>query len=155
MTKIITALLFGYLLVALEALVPGGVLGILGFISILLASYFAHLEFGGWIIPLLVFMFGSLGGVLLIFFQFKWLAKSDFGKKMFVNSTSGTVVKEDESLQNLIGKHGYTQTDHHPEGLVRIDGKNYDSYSLSGYLSTGVEVKIEKLDGFRLIVRAV
>lgn len=152
MTKIVTALLFGYVLVALEAIVPGGILGILGFVSILLSSYYAYLEFGGWIVPMLVFMFGSLGGVVLIFFQFKWLAKSNLGKNMFVDSTSGSSLNEDASMRKLIGKKGLTQTDHHPEGLVRIDGKNFDSYCESGFISKGIEVKIERLDGFRLIV---
>ena len=82
MVKIITALLFGYLLIALEAIVPGGVLGILGFICIIASSYFAHIEYGGWVIPLCIFIIGAIGGVILVFLQFKWLSTSNFEKNV-------------------------------------------------------------------------
>ena len=153
MTKIIAALAFGYLLVALEAIVPGGILGLLGFVCLLAASYFAHLEYGGWMIPLVVFMLGGLGGVLLVFFQFKWLSQSKFGKNMFVHATSGTTNTKDTDLQKWIGKHGIAETDHHPEGLVRIEGRNFDSFCNTGFLPKGTKVEILKVDGFRLIVR--
>ena len=115
MIKILAALFFGYLLVALEAIVPGGVLGLLGFVCLLASSYFAHLEYGGWMIPLIVFLIGGFGGVLLVFYQFKWLSQSKFGKNMFVHATSGAVKKE-KLLQELVGKNGHAETDHHPEG---------------------------------------
>ena len=153
MTEIIAALAFGYLLIALEAIVPGGVLGIFGFICILVSSYFAHLEYGGWMIPLIVLLSGGFGAVLLVFFQFKWLSKSNFGKNMFVHGTSGTSDFNEYDLKNWIGEHGVTQTEHHPEGLVRIDGKNFDSFCSTGFLPKGTKVEIVKVDGFRLIVR--
>ena len=153
MTKIIAALAFGYLLVALEAIVPGGILGLLGFVCLLAASYFAHLEYGGWMIPLAVFMLGGFGGVLLVFFQFRWLSQSKFGKNMFVHSTSGTSSTEEADFHQWIGKHGITETDHHPEGLVRLSGKNFDSFCSTGFLPKGINVEILKVDGFRLIVR--
>ena len=152
MIKILAALFFGYLLVALEAIVPGGVLGLLGFVCLLASSYFAHLEYRGWMIPLIVFLIGGFGGVLLVFYQFKWLSQSKFGKNMFVHATSGAVKKE-KLLQELVGKNGHAETDHHPEGLVRVDDKTYDSFCSSGFLSKGAEVEIIKADAFRLIVR--
>jgi len=155
MTKIIAALAFGYLLVALEAIVPGGILGLLGFVCLLTASYFAHLEYGGWMIPLVVFMLGGFGGVLLVFFQFRWLSQSKFGKNMFVHSTSGTTSTEDTGFHQWIGKHGITETEHHPEGLVRLGGKNFDSLCSTGFLPKGTKVEIVKVDGFRLIVRSL
>jgi membrane-bound serine protease (ClpP class) len=153
MTKIIAALAFGYLLVALEAIVPGGILGLLGFVCLLAASYFAHLEFGGWMIPLVVFMLGGFGAVLLVFFQFRWLSQSSWGKNMFVHATSGGNPSKHESLEKLIGQKGLTQTDHYPEGTVRVDGKNFDSFCNLGYLAKNKKVEIVKVDGFRLIVR--
>jgi len=91
--------------------------------------------------------------VLLVFFQFKWLSQSKFGKNMFVHSTSGTTGTDDTDLKKWIGKHGITETDHHPEGLVRVEGRNFDSFCTSGFLPIGTKVEIVKVDGFRLIVR--
>lgn len=152
MTKIIATLLFGYLLVALEAIVPGGVLGLLGFVCLLASSYFAHLEYGGWVIPLFVFLLGGLGGVMLVFLQFKWLAKSKWGKNMFVHATSGKS-KNKKELTELVGKQAVAHTDHHPEGLVKIKGVTYDSFCSTGYITKGTLVEITKVDSFRLIVK--
>lgn len=154
MTKIIVALLFGYLLVALEAIVPGGVLGLIGFLCLLASSYFAHLEYGGWIIPLFVFIIGGFGGVVLVFLQFKWLSNSRLGKNMFVYQTSGKT-KNNQDLTQFIGETAMTETDHHPEGLVKVGNEIYDSFCVSGYSSKGTKVKIIKVDSFRLIVKPV
>jgi len=104
-------------------------------------------------IPLIVLLSGGFGAVLLVFFQFKWLSKSNFGKNMFVHGTSGTSDFNEYDLKNWIGEHGVTQTEHHPEGLVRIEGKNFDSFCSTGFLPKGTKVEIVKVDGFRLIVR--
>jgi len=72
---------------------------------------------------------------------------------MFVHSTSGTTGTDDTDLKKWIGKHGITETDHHPEGLVRVEGRNFDSFCTSGFLPIGTKVEIVKVDGFRLIVR--
>ena len=151
MTKIIAALLFGYLLIALEAIVPGGVLGLLGFSFLIASAYFTHLEYGGLAIPLIVFLVGGFGGVIIVFLQFRWLSGSKFGKNMFVHATSGKNV-ESRNLDHLIGKTGIAETDHHPEGLIRIGNESYDSYCNSGFLMKGTEIQITRIDSFRLIV---
>ena len=151
MTKIIAALVFGYLLVALEAIVPGGVLGLLGFVCLLASAYFAHLEYGGIAIPLVVFLVGGFGGVVIVFLQFRWLSGSKFGKNMFVHATSGKNF-ETKNLDHLIGKTGIAETDHHPEGLTRIGDNSYDSYCDTGFLSKGTELQIIRVESFRLIV---
>ena len=154
MTKIISALLIGYILIALETIVPGGILGLLGFLSLLASAYFAHIEYGGWIIPSIVFLMGGLGGVILVFIQFKWLSRSKFGKKMFVHATSGQTINN-QGLTDLVGKTGITVTDHHPEGLVKIKSNTYDSFCQTGYICKGTKVEITKVDAFRLIVKPV
>lgn len=153
MLKIFASILFGYLLIALEAIVPGGILGLLGFICLLASSYFVHLEFGGWILPALVFLAGCLGGVLLMFFQFKLLSRSKLGKDLFVHSTSGRM---DEARHlELVGKRGIARTDHHPEGIIRVEGKDYDACISDGFAPQGVELEVAKAEPFRLIVRRV
>ena len=151
MTKVIVALLFGYLLVALETIVPGGLLGLLGFLCLLTSSYFAHQEYGGWIIPTFIFLLGGLGGVVLVFLQFKWLSNSKWGKNMFIHATSGKSTNYSE-LTELVGKHVVAHTDHHPEGLVKVKNETYDSFCSTGYIPKGTHVKITQLDSFRLIV---
>ena len=71
MIEIILCILFAYLLIGLEAIVPGGILGILGFFVILASAYFAYLEFGGVFAPTMTFLVAGMGAVGLIFIEFK------------------------------------------------------------------------------------
>ena len=59
---------------------------------------------------------------------------------------------ETKNLDHLIGKTGIAETDHHPEGLIRIGDNSYDSYCDSGFLSKGTELQIIRIESFRLIV---
>jgi hypothetical protein len=52
MMEVIGVLCLCYLLIGLEAIVPGGVLGVLGFLGLFFAAYLAQVEFGGWFAPL-------------------------------------------------------------------------------------------------------
>ena len=76
MIEVIAILLFAFLLIGLEAIVPGGVLGILGFCCIVFSAYQAHLAFGGWFAPMLTFILGSVAAVIIVFVELKWLSKS-------------------------------------------------------------------------------
>jgi membrane-bound serine protease (ClpP class) len=153
MTEVIAAMLFGFALIGLEAIVPGGVLGVLGFFSIIFSAYLSHKAFGGWFAPSVTFLVGSLGAILLVFIEFKWLAKSRLGKSLFLASADDGVSNSEISPDDVLGKQGESLTDHHPEGLVSLDGKSYDAVCEDGYLPKGCKVKVTGLDDFRIRVR--
>jgi hypothetical protein len=46
MIEVIGVLCLCYLLIGLEAIVPGGVLGVLGFLGLFFAAYFSHFSTG-------------------------------------------------------------------------------------------------------------
>jgi len=95
MESILTALLFGYILILVEGFLPGGILGLAGAFCVGLASYFAYLEYGGLLAPTLTFILGAFGGLLIVFIEFKWLSKSRLGKNLFLSgSTDGISNKE-------------------------------------------------------------
>ena len=61
MIEVIGVLFLCYVLIGLEAIVPGGILGILGFLGLFVAAYLAQQEFGGWFAPSITFLGGGLG----------------------------------------------------------------------------------------------
>ena len=75
MTTVLGILVISYAFIAFEAIVPGGILGIFGFIGLFIAAYFAYIEFGGWFAPAITFLGGGLGALVLVFLEFKWLAE--------------------------------------------------------------------------------
>ena len=153
MTEVIAVMLFGYALIGLEAIVPGGVLGVLGFCCIVFSTYLSHEAFGGWFAPSVTFLVGSLGAILLIFLEFKFLSKSKLGKSLFLASADDGVSNSEISPNDVLGKQGESLTDHHPEGMVSLDGKSYDAVCEDGFLPKGCKVKVTGLDDFRIRVR--
>lgn len=153
MTEVLAAMFFGFVLIGLETIVPGGVLGILGFCCIIFSAYVAHQAFGGWFAPSITFLIGSLGAILMVFLQFKWLANSKLGNCLFLSSADDGVSNSGISPDEVLGKQGESLTDHHPEGMVSLNGKSYDAVCEDGYLPKGCQVKVTGLDDFRIRVR--
>ena len=153
MTEVIAAMLFGFALIGLEAIVPGGILGVLGFVCIVFSAYLAHEAFGGWFAPLVTFLVGSLGAILMVFLEFKWLAKSSLGKSLFLNNEDDGVSNAEVSSDDVLGKEGKSLTDHHPEGMVSLEGKSFDAVCEDGYLPKGCKIKVTGRDDFRIRVR--
>ena len=155
MTLVICILTLSYTLIAFEVIIPGGLLGILGFMGLIAAAYLSYLEFGGWFAPSITFLASGIGALVLILFELKWLSKSPLGRNLFlsktVEATSNTFSRE----ENLIGCSGISITDLHPEGLVELNGKDYDASSESGFLPKGVSVKVTGIDDFTIRVRSV
>ena len=153
MIEILGLLLIAYILIAMEAIVPGGILGILGIAGLFFATYFAYLEYGGWFAPSLTFLMGGLGALITIFVEFKWLAKSPLGKRLFLKDTvAGTSNKEVAKLE-VVGEKAITLTDLHPEGRILVNEIEYDAVSESGLLPKGSDVLVIAIENFRLRVR--
>ena len=87
MTEVFGVLILCYLLIGMEAIVRGGILGVLGFLGLILAAYLAHKEFGGWFAPSITFLGGGLGAFVLVYMEFKWLSRSTLGKRLFIEES--------------------------------------------------------------------
>ena len=153
MIEVLVAMLFGFLLIGLEAIVPGGVLGVLGFCCLVFSAYLSHEAFGGWFAPAATFLAGSLGAILLVFIEFKWLSKSKLGQDLFLAKVDDGVSNSEVSPEEVVGKQGESLTDHRPEGMVSISGKSYDAVCEDGYLPKGCKIKVIGLDDFRIRIK--
>ncbi len=153
MTLVLGILVIAYALIFFEALIPGGVLGVLGFGCIVGASVAAHHEFGGWLAPLLTFILGGGGGVLLVFFELRWLEGSQVGKPFFLNKAVAGESNPPVAPDEVMGESGEAATPLKPEGVIAIGNKRYDAFCEDGYAPKGTFLKVVGKDGFRLLVR--
>ena len=153
MTEVLGILILCYLLIGMEALVPGGILGVLGFLGMFGAAYFAHVEFGGWFAPAITLLVGGLGGLLVVFAQFKWLSRSPMGKKLFLQDAIDGLSNKLSISREIIGERGEALTDMHPEGLVRIDKEEFDAVSEDKLIPKGSKVEVRAVENFRIRVR--
>ena len=136
----------------LELLLPGGVLGVLAAISLLIATWFgfdSYGFFGG-----LVVFFGTLVAlVLLSFIEFKLMVKTPYGKKFLLDTAIEGRSNKAQAEDLIIGKEGIALTRLNPSGKVSINGKNYEAHSQDGYVENGEKIVVVTQDNFKLIIK--
>ena len=155
MESILLAIFFGYALILVEGFMPGGIFGLAGAVCIVLASYFAYEEYPGLLAPTLTFVLGAIGGLGIVFLEFRWLSKSNFGKYLFLSSTADGVSNNELPGEEILGCLGKTLTEHKPEGIVLLNGKNYDAYCVDGLLPKDKPIVVTGKDDFRLRIKEV
>lgn len=150
MTAILLLFVIGLLLLAFEVIVPGGILGALGGLAMLGGCAMALGEYGptGGALALLA---AVLLTVLVLYVEFRLLPQTKWGQRMFLK-TAVTGKAGKARGRDWTGTVGQAVTDLAPSGYVEIDGKRHEAFSRSGFLETGVKVKVVGMDNFRLIV---
>jgi len=152
MTAIIILFLAGILLLAIDIIVPGMIMGIIGGLSVLagVVTAFNLYGSGGGMIALLCG--GALLGVTL-YFEFVVLPKTKLAKAFSMRATvEGTSQPAVADLSTVLNQQGETVTPLSPSGYINVQGRRYEAFSQSGYLAKGVTVRVTGLDNFRLIV---
>lgn len=152
MTLIILLFSLGILFIAVEVIVPGGILGAMGAVLMLggCVASFMHYDATGAIIA--IFSAILIGG-LALWIEFQILSKSKFGKRTFLTKEITAVAAAVGSeARELIGKSAEALTILSPSGYVSVDGKRYEAFCQSGQVPAGADLKIIDADSFRLIV---
>ena len=132
--------LVGLLLIFLEFYLPGAILGILGGV-LLLASIYQYVS-QGTLIGSLFFVTGVIASVaLLIRFTLWRIRTSKSAYSIYSNADQkGYVASEFD--KNAIGKIGIVSSDLKPGGYIKIEGKQHQALSESGYVVKGTEVLV-------------
>jgi membrane-bound ClpP family serine protease len=152
MSLIILLFSLGIVLLAVEVLVPGGILGVIG----------GLLMFGGCVMSFKEY--GTGGGILAavialtltiatFYIEFRVLPKTAVGKRAFLKSEiTGVSAAFGEEARGLIGKSAEALTMLSPSGYIRVDGKRYEAFCQSGQAPAGSQLEVIGADNFRLIV---
>ncbi|MEM8931500.1 MAG: NfeD family protein [Acidobacteriota bacterium] len=151
---VITFLALGYVLFAVEIIVPGGIIGSLGLMSVLYGCYLAFDLGAAWGV-------GSIVGSMLVFaVGLKIFFRSRLGRGMAVVSDDGagdaaewTSVPDD--WRELVGAEGVATTDLRPAGLATIGGERVDVVSDNVFIDAGSPVRVVEVEGRRIVVEAV
>lgn len=146
---IVALLVLGYLLLLAELFVPGGVLGILGF---LLIVYAVNLSFE-------IGRFWGVGTIVLSLFVTVGLifgfARSRAAKRLMLSADDGKEWKSaDGGLAGLVGKIGTSVSTLRPAGVADFDGVRVDVVSDSEFLEAGTCIRVCQVQGNRVLVEA-
>ncbi|GED58975.1 nodulation protein NfeD [Brevibacillus formosus] len=141
----------GILLMLLEIFLPGGIVGAIGFISIVTGLVMAAYDTQQGL--------ASLGVAALITAIVTFLLVKKYGVKGLFNkfvlgdtqsNEEGYIAPRDQ--RELEGKSGITLTPLRPAGVVKVEGKRVDAVSVGGYIEAGTAITVVQVEGTRIVV---
>lgn len=153
MSLVILLFTIGLLLLALEVIIPGGVLGILGGILLFAGCIFSFINLGTSH-GLIAIAITLLAAITLFYIQFKILPNTRLGKRFFLHreiTSSSNSLKE--NTRDLIGKTAKSVTVLSPSGYVMVDGKTFEAVSQSGQIPKDTELEITSANSFQITVK--
>lgn len=148
--SVILLLCLGYFLFLAEALVPGGVLGVLGIISIVWGTWLAFGLSIGWGIS-------SIALSVVVFIGLTWFFIKNRSKKGLVlgGDEAKTWKSAKEGLADLVGVEGETMTTLRPSGTMLVGEERVDVVADGEFIDSGVRVRVLEVEGSRVVVEAV
>ncbi|MCJ8332493.1 MAG: hypothetical protein HRT89_07030, partial [Lentisphaeria bacterium] len=118
---IISLAILGIICVVAEIFLPGGVLGILGCLMVVVSIVMGFQY--NLVTGLITLISTVLGGGALCLSVFKMAPKMSFSKGMFLTQTAEDWSATDPELEGLLGKEGVSQTMLRPSGFALIGDK--------------------------------
>jgi membrane-bound ClpP family serine protease len=152
MSAILSFVAAALVLVFFEVILPGGVLGAIAVLCVIVATWFGFDSYGLYG-GITVFIGAVLAIGILILVEFKLLARTGLGQMFFLKSTVHGHTRETTVEDSIIGKEGITLTRLCPGGKVAIDGKTYEAHSQDGYMEPDQLVTVVSKDNFKLIIK--
>lgn len=150
----IALFVLGILLMIMEIFLPGGIVGAIGFISIvtglIMAAYDTQQGLASLGIAVLVTVI-----VMLILIK-KYGIKGLFSKFILSEvqrNEAGYVAPKDQ--RDLLNKNGVALTPLRPAGVVKIDGKRIDAVSAGGFIAAGSQIVVSQVEGTRVVVQEI
>ncbi|GIO05145.1 hypothetical protein J31TS6_11730 [Brevibacillus reuszeri] len=141
----------GILLMILEIFLPGGIVGAIGFISIVTGLVMAAYDTKQGL--------ASLGVAALITAIVTFLLIKRYGiKGLFSKFILGDAQRNEEGYvaprdqRELLGKTGITLTPLRPAGVVKVEGNRVDAVSVGGFIAAGTTVAVVQVEGTRVVV---
>ena len=129
MSILFTLIIVTLLLVFFEVILPGGILGILAFICLLAATWVGFTNYG-FLSGLSVFFGTLLLSMVLLFIEFKLLAKTTYGKKFLLSTTIAVRSNQAQSDDSIVGEKGLALTRLNPSGKI---SRTYSSFRKNGF----------------------
>ena len=151
MTAVLLLFASGLLLLAIEVVVPGAILGIVGGILLLIGVGLSFDRFGTEGGALASAAALLIGGVAL-YLEFVLLPRSRLARKFSMSATVAGTSQPAVADSALIGRPAVAATTLAPSGLIECEGRRYEAFARSGHVPAGAAVEVVGIDTFRVIV---
>lgn len=155
MTTVVLLFAVGIVLIVLEVIIPGAILGTIGALLMLAGCVIAFTTFGtlGGIAAVTAAF--AVGG-LALYIEFRVLPKTRIGKKAFLTKeVTAVAAAVGEEARGLVGQPAEAVTMLSPSGYVLVAGKRYEAFCRTGQVPAGSALEVTGADNFRLIVSPI
>ena len=143
----------GLLLIGVEVVVPGGILGVLGFIALIGAAITSFYAFGptGGLFATALLMIGTVS------FLVGWLyilprTKTGNTLTLKADASDWSAAKDEKQL---LGMEGEALSNLIPSGTAMLGNRRTDVIADSSFVDKGAQVKVVEVSGNRVVVRQV
>ena len=152
MDTITGLLVAAFILVFFEVILPGGILGTIAALCVILASWIAGAEYGADI-GIITFVGSATVIAVVVFIEFKLLTRTSLGRAFFLKSSVTGHSNIAPAEASINGRKGTSLTRLNPCGKVAIDGKSYEAHSQDGYIEADLPIQVVAQDNFKLIIK--
>jgi membrane-bound serine protease (ClpP class) len=150
-TTIIALVVAGFLLLFFEVFIPGGVIGALGGMLVMVAVVCAFVFQGPtWGATLLVL--SGLLGLIGFWLWIKLIPKTPLGRRLMLDHDAREWKSSDVAQQDLEGKEGVAQSTLRPAGTALIDGVRVDVITRGEMIAARTRIKVIAVEGNRVVV---
>ncbi|MBW7473710.1 ATP-dependent Clp protease proteolytic subunit [Paenibacillus oenotherae] len=143
----------GIVLLVSELFIPSfGILGILGTVSLIAGIVTSASDTRTAIVSLAIAL--AAAALIVIFVAIRFKHRGVWNKFILSDRlTTDEGYVSNPTKVSLLGKKGVTLTPLRPAGTVTIDDERIDVVTDGEFISAGIEVKVIKVDGARVIVQ--
>ena len=140
--------IIGLAFVFAELFIPGGIVGILGFIAMIGSIVTAF-----WYYPPVYGLSLTFITLIIVPILVIWYLRK-ISLPISQNVEDGYSIS-DESLEELIGKKGVTVTLLRPVGIAKIDNRRIDVTSENIAIEANTSIQVVKVEGNRVFVKQI
>jgi len=145
-------IVIGIVLILLELVIPGGIVGFIGVVSIVTGVVIAFRSSEhGWA----ALLFALIAGAITVFLLVKYFPLSRLGQSVMLDKSTSAedgYVVQASGEEDLIGRVGETVTVCRPAGIAMFDNRRLDVIAEGTFIEVGKQVKVIAVDGNRVVV---
>lgn len=151
MEWIISLGILGLICIGLEVFVPGGVLGSLGGLCIIVSLVFAYLRFSfpGFLICVVFLIFTAF---LVYYIALKLVPRTKFGSSIFLRTSQKGYDVLEKEYEDFIGKEGIAVSYLRPTGIVEVNDRRLNAITEGDFLEKGTKIKVTGIRSNQLVV---
>lgn len=155
--SIIILALFGIVMLCIEVVLPGAIIGIIGggliIASLALTFISPEMQQQGFGVQVALAA-GIIVATIGTFISWmRYFHKTIIGRRLILNETVGGGIEEAKA-KDLTGAKGIAKSDLRPSGTVLIDGSRYEAHSPVGFISRDTPITVVSCDRGEMTVVA-